>query len=436
MASRFVIAMACVGVVCATRKVRADYDPPLIPEPVAAGPLTGTSLSSSISGDTTLYPLVVPSYHSDGGAPASIYLDFIGDNTTDNWGGRDPGHTPAYDADGDPTTFSATELSNISEIFQRVAEKYSPFNIDVTTQQPADLSHGKTAMVVIGGDGSWYQLAGGVSWVGAFQTGSGLPNVSFAFSNNLSLSHHGTPKYVAEAISHEAGHQFGLFHQSDWSGGSLVNEYSFGTYQFSQDLANQMLPQLEEPGSKSPIMGNSYYADRGLWWSGTSDTNGFQRNQDDMSIIASATNGFGFRPEPNNISFATAAPLTIDGTGFYHAQGIIIHATDRDYFSFQSPGGLVSFLVGVAPFGAMLDASAQIYTPDGTLMAQSATSSLSELISANLPGGTYDLVVSSAGNYGDVGQYFVTGGLGALVPEPSMGCLVIGGVVLLRRRRI
>jgi Metallo-peptidase family M12B Reprolysin-like len=422
--------MACVGVVCAAKEVRADYDPPLIPEPVAAGP-TGSSSGSSVSADTTLYPLVAPSYHSDAGAPASLYLDFVGDTDNGNWGGD----TPAYDADGDPTTFSGTELSNIGEIFQRVAEAYSPFNIDVTTQQPSNLSHGHTAEIIIGGDGSWYKVAGGVSYVGSFASTSADPNVSYVFSDNLSMSHHGVPKYVAEAIAHEAGHQFGLYHQSDWSNGALVNEYSYGTYVFHQDLADAKIPQLEEPGSKSPIMGNSYYADRGLWWSGTSDTNGVQRNQDDMSVIASVTNGFGYRPEPSNVSFATAAPLTIDNTGFFNAQGIIIHPTDRDYFSFQSPGGLVSFLVNVAPFGAMLDASAQIYKPDGTLMAQSATSSLSELISANLPGGTYDLVVSSAGNYGDVGQYFVTGELGALVPEPGMGCLVIGSWVFLSRKR-
>ncbi|HEX3357201.1 MAG TPA: zinc-dependent metalloprotease, partial [Tepidisphaeraceae bacterium] len=261
------------------------------------------------------------------------------------------------------------------------------------------------------------------------------PNVSFAFSQNLSISHPGTPKYVAEAISHEAGHQFGLYHQSDFVGGGLLNEYSFGTYQFRQDLADQKLPQLEEPGTKSPVMGNSYYADRGLWWSGTSDTNGSNVQQDDMSIIASATNGFGYRAEPNNTSFATAAALTIDGTGFFNAQGIIIHSTDRDYFSFQSPGGLVSFLVNVAPFGAMLDATAQIYTANGQLVAQSATSSLSELVAGNLPAGNYDLVVSSAGNYGDVGQYFVTGSLGTLVPEPGMVGVMVGCAIFLRRRR-
>ena len=44
------------------------------------------------------------------------------------------------------------------------------------------------------------------------------------------------------------------------------------------------------------------------------------------------------------------------------------------------------------------------------------------------------LVVSSAGNYGDVGQYFITGSLGSLVPEPAGAGLVIPFLLIIRRR--
>jgi len=406
------------------RPVRAHGVGPDALEVFPTGPVDADSVSTSSS---DLYPLSVPAYHSDPGAPASLYLNFTG-STISSWGGYNPGTTPAYDTDGDPTTFSDTELSNINQIWQRVAEKYSPFNIDITTAPPANMSPGHTQQIVIGGNGSWFGLAGGVSYVGSFTGGT---NTSFVFSDNLAQSKHGVPAYVAEAAAHEAGHSFGLVHQSDWVNGTKTNEYSFGTYVYQPGVPGTQ--QSFQPGSKSPIMGESYFAERGLWWNGTS-SNGADQVQDDMSIISSASNGFGYRPEPANTSFAAAAPLTIDGDGSYHAQGVIIHPTDRNYFSFDSAGGLVSFAVNVAPFGPMLDASVDLYDSHGNLIAESATSSLSEGISANVAPGTYDLVVFSAGNYGDVGQYSISGALGALVPEPAFIGAIAFSLLLISRR--
>jgi hypothetical protein len=115
---------------------------------------------------------------------------------------------------------------------------------------------------------------------------------------------------------------------------------------------------------------------------------------------------------------------------------VIEQTTDKDYFSFNSTGGLSSFVVDVAQFGPMLDASVALYDSNGNLITQSATDSLSETISADLSPGLYDLVVSSAGNYGDVGQYFISGALGgALVPEPVMGSLILGLLLRVRTSR-
>jgi hypothetical protein len=406
-----------------------------------ADALTITFPDQSLDGSGTgsLAPAVAPNYHSLPSATAKLYLDFTGD-VNNNWGGYTPGVTPAYDIDGDPTTFSTTELSNINEMWQRVAEKYSPFNIDVTTQDPGNLNHGQVMKVVIGGDGSNGRVDaqgnkiywaggryGGISWVGSFA--GGLPNVAYVFPGNLG---NGIPRYSAEASAHEAGHGFGLVHQSDYVNGSKLNEYSLGTYIYDPNLPG--IQQPREPGTKSPIMGNSYFADRGLWWSGTS-SDGPNQIQNDLSVITSSFNGFGYRPDGPNNSFATAAPLTIDGSGVLRGQGVIEQMTDKDYFSFDSTGGLSSFLVDVAPFGAMLDASVALYDSNGNLITQSATDSLSEFISADLSPGTYDLVVSGAGNYGDIGQYFISGALGgALVPEPAVGSVLLVTFVMLRRR--
>lgn len=405
-----------------------------------ADPLEFTFPDQPIDGGVSgsLAPADAPIYHSLPSATAKLYLDFTGD-VNNNWGGYTPGVTPAYDIDGDPTTFSTAELSNINEIWQRVSEKYSPFNIDVTTQNPGTLAHDVVMKVVIGGDGSNGHVDaqgnkiywaggryGGISYVGSFY--GGFPNISYVFPGNLG---NGIPRYSAEATAHEAGHGFGLVHQSDWVSGSKINEYSYGTYTYHPELPG--IQQPREPGTKSPIMGNSYFADRGLWWKGTS-SDGSTLIQDDLSILAD--NSFGYRPDGPNNSFATATPLTIDGSGYLRGQGVIEQMTDKDYFSFNSTGGLSSFVVDVAPFGAMLDASLALYDSNGNLITQAATDSLSEFISADLSPGTYDLVVSGAGNYGDLGQYFISGALGgALVPEPAALVALTGLVCLSLRRR-
>lgn len=71
-----------------------------------------------------------------------------------NWRGWFVPATPAYDIDGDLTTFSAQELSNIQQIWAAVAEAYSPFN--VTTVDPGNWPGGGQHQfrAVIGGNGA------------------------------------------------------------------------------------------------------------------------------------------------------------------------------------------------------------------------------------------------------------------------------------------
>jgi hypothetical protein len=100
----------------------------------------------------------VPQLSSLPGAKASIYLNFTGDFTA-SWGSYSNITTPAYDIDGDPTTFSQTELNNITQIWQYVAEDYAPFNINVTTVQPSNLGHGftqkLTSAAMVRGSAHW-----------------------------------------------------------------------------------------------------------------------------------------------------------------------------------------------------------------------------------------------------------------------------------------
>jgi hypothetical protein len=325
----------------------------------------------------------VPGYSSNPGATVKLYIDFNGAAAT-SWGSYSVPTTPAYDQDGDASTFSDAELASIKEIWARVSEKYSPFNIDVTTVDPGSYPIGKVLRVVVGGNGSWAGGGyGGISYVNAFTSG---PNTSWVFPANLG---NGTPLYTAEAVSHESGHAFGLQHQSTWSGTTKTAEYSMGN------------------ATTAPIMGNSYYATRGTWWYGTSSISSTSI-QDDMAIISRSANGFGYRADDHGNSLSVADTLLVSGDTL-SGSGVIEKTTDSDYFKFMTAGGAVTLSANVIAAGATLDLKLALYDANGGLVGTADTASLGESISLTLSPGTYYLSVISEGNYGDVGQYTITG---------------------------
>src|SRR5688572_25606763 len=79
--------------------------------------------------------------HSFPGAQRVIYLDFNGHTTSGTqWNSSFTGGasivSQTFNLDGSPSTFNASEQSMIRRIWQRVAEDFSPFAIDVTTEDP------------------------------------------------------------------------------------------------------------------------------------------------------------------------------------------------------------------------------------------------------------------------------------------------------------
>lgn len=362
--------------------------------------------------------LVVPAYSSLPGAHAKIYLDFGGTNYSGRWGGYTPGTVPAYDVDGNPSSFSATELANIREIHVRVAEKYSPFNINVTTVDPGNLNNKETARVIIGGDGAWRNdnPAAGVAFVNSFS--NSIVNVSWVFPRYTANGH---PKSTAEATAHESGHMFGLNHQSTWA---MVN----GTWTETTDYSTN-----NNDPRRRPVMGSSYGSTRGLWWYGT--TSSETRFQDDLAELARSTNGFGYRDDDHADSVLGATPLIADLAGRVADSGIITTIGDLDLFSFVTGTGTIRFTTALAEFGGMLDSTLQLFNIDGTLLQTNATDSLTETLVASLYAGEYLIGVSSRGNYGDIGQYSLSGQL-VPVPEPAaLALLALATIACLGRRR-
>ena len=353
----------------------------------------GTVASTNIPASQTFF------LHSRPGATRVIYLDFDGNTTTGtSWNSSIGGAaivTPAYDTDGNPAAFSTTELSNIREIWQRVSEDYAPFDVDVTTEDPGvealrktsstDLNYG--VRVCIGGKsgaGSWFtSAAGGVAYLGSFTWNTDTP--AFVFPAQLG---NGNPKYVAEAVSHEVGHTFGLSHDGQTNG----TEYYAGHANWA------------------PIMGVSYYSAVTQWSKG--DYSLANNKEDDLAIISSIA---PYRPADHGADILHASPLT--GSSF-STSGVIERTGGADMYSFSTGAGSVTFTVKPDAVAPDLDARLSIYDGVGNLVTSANPTAMDATLTTTLPQGTYYVAVDGVGtgaattaytNYASLGQYVLTG---------------------------
>jgi serralysin len=342
------------------------------------------------------------------GANHTIYLDFNGHTTSGtSWNtaySRANIVTPAFDFDGNTGSFSNAELERIQYIWQRVAEDFIPFNVNVTTQAPANINDliksgtGDTrwgVRVAIGGSSSdWYGAgAGGVAYINSFNWNSDTP--TFVFDEQLG---NGNEKYTAEAITHEVGHTLGLSHD-----GRIPSEVYYEGHGSGET-------------GWAPIMGIGYYQNLTQWSKG--EYASANNTQDDLQIITTQ-NGFGYRTDDTGNTIATAKALTVSGTSV-SGSGIIERNTDLDFYSFTTGAGAISLNVNPFSRGPNLDVLAELYNSAGTLIASSnPTELLSANITANVAAGTYYLKIDGVGkgsalstgytDYGSLGQYSISG---------------------------
>ena len=385
--------------------------------------VTSVSLASASTLGSSVDLSATFKLHSLPGATKTLYLDFQGETTLNTqWNvsyNKSSIVTPKFDFDGNVNAFSNAELERIQYIFQRVAEDFAPFNINVTTEDPGSAALSKSgssdtswgAKAVIGGSCyDWFgSSAGGISYINVF--GNAYYSPSFVFSNELGT---GDEKYTAEAISHELGHQLGLTHD-----GSSSTDYYQG--------------QGSGATGWAPIMGVGYYQPVTQWSKGEySDAN---NKQDDLAIISSSSNGAGYRKDDfgNSVSAATL----LSGTSFSQF-GVIETSGDSDWFGFTTGAGTVSLSISnacqtwvnngsglytsylLAGRSPNLDIAAALYDTNGKLVASSNPGdSLSASFNLSLAAGTYYLKVDGAGfgdplsngysDYASLGEYLVSG---------------------------
>jgi hypothetical protein len=353
--------------------------------------------------------------HSRPGAQRTIYLDFDGAVIEDTaWnGGGGPITAQPFDSDGQvDTDFSDEELQRIQYIWQRVAEDYAPFDIDVTTEAPAggkltrkdadDLVYGTTVLIT-NHNGVYDCECGGVAYVGVFDAIGNFYKPALVFWDMLGS---GNEKYVAEAISHEAGHNLGLSHDG-YSGGGYYPGHGEG-----------------ETGW-APIMGVGYYKNTVQWSIGEYAT--ANNHEDDIVVVGNNGGPLRIDDHGNSAGSATALTTTPDGPKLkVSGAGVIERRKDKDYFSFTAGAGAVSIDVLPAARSANLDVSLKLLDSAGNVIAKAKPKAiLAATLEATLPvAGTYYLVVDGVGvgnpldtgysDYGSLGQYRIKGS----VPAP------------------
>ncbi|WP_405063069.1 PPC domain-containing protein [Kribbella sp. NBC_01505] len=373
-------------------------------------PITGAKTASAASprwATKAVAAATGPAFelHSKPGSNRVIYLDFDGHTITGtawNTGGKPATvNVTPYDTDGNTGNWSTAEQDVVRDVWARVAEDYAPFDVDVTTQAPAESAITRSGSSdqqfgtrVVIDPTTWYQSGcgcGGVAYVGVYDNTSqhAYYQPALVFTRGVGTG----AKNIAEAAAHEAGHNVGLSHD----GTASVGYYS-------------------GHGAWAPIMGVGYSKAISQWSKG--EYTGANNKEDDFTVIGQ--NGLALRADDHGNATTNATALTL-GTA---VSGVYASDSDVDVFKINLAAGTFNF---AATSGGDVDIKLQLLDSAGNVVvtadpaagqSNSATpTGLSASISRQVAAGSYYLRVDNVGygnplntgysTYGSRGAYTV-----------------------------
>ncbi len=345
-------------------------------EPVLAGLVQGpalqaTALPAGTLTATTPSPAQAFALHSLPGAKRVIYLDFDGHTMSGNaWTAQyNGGRTivaPPFDTNGSPTTFSDAERNVIVSVWQRVAEDYAPFDVDVTTEYT-----GESSITRSGGTDEYYGMrvlispissyfgSAGIAYVGVFGASGDYYKPALVFNDILQNNE----KNIAEACSHECGHTLGLYHDGQTTAGA--------SYYWGHGTGDT---------SWAPIMGAAYYRNLTQWSKGEYSL--ANNREDDLAII-----GANIPPRPDDYGNANTSAYVVPSGTTFSVDGMIERSTDVDVLKLSVGSGGLNITLAPATRGPDMDLLAELRNSSGAMVASANPADmLNGSLSANVVG--------------------------------------------------
>ena len=366
--------------------------------------------------------MTVPTLDSRPEAEPVLYLDFDGETV------NDPIWNRGTTIQAAPSGLTEAE---IRRVWSMVAEDYRPFRINVTTD-PSRYAAARPMQrmrCIITPTNEWYGDVGGVALVFSWRDAS-----AGAFAANVPcwvFSDPGVmlPEDVALAISHEAGHTLGLYHDG-LRGENGVTPPDGDYYQGQGTGATAW----------GPIMGAPYGKPLIQWSRGDYSVGARMANnpEDDVALIATIENHVGFAAErrPETLADACRLGMASDGVTVDH-KGLIERAGAEAWLIFATGGGALNLELApvdpTVPTATNFDGTLTITTTAGTVLASAdQTGTCYPRLTTSLAAGVYVLRVKSAGegspaaggssNYGSIGRYRLVGQIPAATGvAPQMG---------------
>ena len=292
--------------------------------------------------------------HSKPGSQRTVFLDFDGhDVTGTGWNidhGVAEGFQRGYSLDGDFSTFNAQERTVIQDAWQRVAEDFAPFDVDVTTQDP-----GAAAITRTDSSDNVYGARALISQSSTFPTSCPDDCAGIAYVGNLDITRDHREyqtawikgaevgpdaKYMADVITHEIGHNGNLQHA-----GTTTSGYYGGL------------------GNWGPIMGAPYSRAVTQW--ATADypsADRFGQAGDDLTVLSQ--HGIAQRPDE-------AGPQPSSASAFVAGSptGRITHRGDVDVWALGSCEGGATVKATPAALAPNLDIGLSLVNGAGQVLA-------------------------------------------------------------------
>lgn len=406
------------------------YADTFLPQQVDA-PVGSTEITANALSD----PQQALFLHSRPGASNVLFLDFDGHTfSATAWDSGEFVALPFDSSHNDTTStvadFTQDEFNRIHEIWHRIAENYAPFDIDVTTEEPAVFTPTTGHLLFThdtdaNGRAMPHQGAGGVAFINVFGHSEYVSRFSptLIYYTNLISSNHGTPNYTADAASHEFGHNIGLSHDGIVGGTAYYQGHGTGLV------------------SWSPIMGMLFYNNVTQWSKG--EYPNANMLQDDIAMIAE---DLGYIGDDHGESAAQATALVVEANGnilvsspeldpenlLSYNKGIIDDRSDVDWFYFDAGGpGTVNLTATPAWHsfarstmrGGSLDIELSIFDANLDLVDYAEPENdTSASVSFAVSAGRYFIQIDGVGNnigagysdYASLGMYFLEGHVDAL----------------------